>query len=236
MVRETEEKIDDKLAQERRDISFRDLKLLDIGDNEDTKYHLLDSLKDLNIKVEDVNNNNNIKGYSDTKYNKNQILNIYARNYIGFKNIDELYEFKKIFNNEDYKDNPLYKLSSSKHNPLITVVIPSAFFVLSIVFLVFKIKNIFNGSFLKIIFYIFFCLIILFMIGELVIIIYHFKKYPSIHIDMDDKMKKILDLYNKRTMKCQICRIISLVLNFISLVFAIISLCINGGSYQEMQN
>ena len=237
MVRETEEKIDDKLAQERRDISFRDLKLLDIGDNEDTKYHLLDSLKDLNIKVEDVNNNNNIKGYTDNKYNKNQILNIYTRNYIGFKNIDELYEFKKIFNNEDYKDNPLYKLSSSKHNPLITVVIPSAFFVLSIVFLVFKIKNIFNGSFLKIIFYIFFVLIILFMVGELIIIGFHFKHYyPKIHIDMDDKMKKVLDLYNKRTMKCQVCRIISLVLNFISLVFAIISLCINGGSYQEMQN
>ncbi len=74
------------------------------------------------------------------------------------------------------------------------------------------------------------------MIGELVIIIYHFKKYPSIHIDMDDKMKKILDLYNKRTIKCQVCRMISLVLNFISLVFAIIYLCINGGSYQEMQN
>ena len=130
----------------------------------------------------------------------------------------------------------LYKLSSSKHNPLITIIIPCAFCALSIVFLVFKIKNIFNGSFLKIIFYIFFCLIILFMFGELVIIIYHFKKYPEIHIDMDDKMKKVLDLYNKRTMKCQVCRMISLGLNLFSLVFAIISLCKNGGSYQEMQN
>ena len=143
---------------------------------------------------------------------------------------------KKYLIIEDYKDNPLYKLSSSKHDPLITIIIPSVFFVLSIVFLIFKIKNIINDSVLKIIFYIFFVLIILFIVGESIIIGFHFYNCPIISIDMDDKMKKVLDLYNKRIIKWQICRIISLSLNLISLVFAIISLCKNGGSYQEMQS
>lgn len=57
----------------------------------------------------------------------NEKLNIYTRSYIGFKNVEELNKFKEKFNDQDYKDNPLYKFSSKGHHPLVTIIISVVF-------------------------------------------------------------------------------------------------------------
>ena len=219
MVRETYEELDDTDIQKRRIITSEDFKLLNM--EEDNTYQLL-NVNDLNLKVETVKNNNYFIGGEDFKYNKDQTLNIYTRNYIGFKDLEELNKFKKRFNNNNSTDNPLYKICTPRHNPLITIIIPIVFIFISIAYLVLKIIKIFQDSLFKILFYVFSILIILFCILELIIIFVHFVRYPNIYIDMDDRMEKVLDLYNKRTFMSQIFRIISLFFNVISLVFAIL--------------
>ena len=77
-------------------------------------------------------------------------------------------------------------------------------------------------AFWTILFYVFIATIIVFWLGELIIIAVHFCKYPRINIDMDDRMKKVLNLYNDRTLFCQLYRIISIFLKSISFVFGFI--------------
>ena len=64
----------------------------------------------------------------------------------------------------------------------------------------------------------------LFWIAEFITILVHFLRYPIIDIDMDDRMEEVLNLYNRRTLNCQICRIISIFFNTISIVVISISL------------
>ena len=219
MIRETYEEQDDTNIQKRRIITSEDFKLLNM--EADNTYQKV-NVDGLSLKVSDVNNNNFIKGYDNGKYNENQILNIYTRNYIGFKNIEDLQKFQKKFNRYNHTDNPLYKISTSGHNPLITIILSSFFIAFSITYFILKIGKILQDSIFQIIFFIFSPLIIIFCLAELIIISVHFGKYPNIYIDMDDRMEKVLDLYNKRTILNQIFRIISLFFNVISLVFAIL--------------
>ena len=48
---------------------------------------------------------------------------IFNKNYIGFKNYEELEQFKKIFKEDNYKDNPLFKFSKTLKPYLATIVI-----------------------------------------------------------------------------------------------------------------
>ena len=218
IVKETYEKIDEKEIEKRRNLTNEDFKLLEI--KSDTSYHLVNNYyNNINITVQ---NFTNIKDYNKKGYNGNQMLNIYTRNYIGFKDIEELYKFKKIFNDKDDTDNPLYKLSSSKHNPLITIILSVVFFFVSIAYFIIAYKKIFNDSISRIFFYVFIILIILFWLGEFITMAVHFGKYPRIYIDMDDRMQQVLDLYNKRTLKCQLYRIISIIFKSISFAFGFI--------------
>ena len=219
MIRETYEKLENKDKKKRRILSGEDFQLLD--SKEDDSYKILNGFNPLYLKVAHIKDNNNLEGI----YNSNQYLNIYIRSYIGFKDNEELDKFETIFNDKNDRDNPLYQLSSSKHDPLTTIILPVFFFVVSIVYLIIKIKNILEEEekISKIFFYIFFCIIILFFLGELIIIIEHFRKYTRINIDMDYRMRKVLDRYNERRFKCQKYRIISLSFNFISIVCILIT-------------
>ena len=67
----------------------------------------------------------------------------------------------------------------------------------------------------------------LFIAAVLFIIVYHFLKYPKINIDMDDRMKAVLDLYNKRIMSLQKYRITSLAFSVVSLIFTPLKLSNN---------
>ena len=213
-VRETYEDIDEEDIIKRRRLTKKDFEL--VCDKDDNTYSKIN----INFQVNEILENNNI--YSNiltSELNKDQNLNIYARNYIGFKDYDELLDFKKFFNEKDPMDNPLYKLTSSGHNPIITITFSSLFIVLDILALVFGIlkfksqEN--NNNKLILSFFIVNCV---FFVVELFIIGFHFVKYPKIHIDMDERMKKVLDLYNDRTFSTQVYRIISLVFSTVSLI------------------
>ena len=224
MIKEIYVKLKSEEKLKRRIINGEDFQLLD--SKEDYTYHLLngfDYYSSSYLKVSHIKANNSIEGFDGNLYNLKQNLNIYTRNYIGFKNSEELDKFKLHFNDKNDTDNPLYKLSVLKHNPLITIILPVIFIVISFAYLVIKIKNIVQNETFTILFYIFFIFMILFLIAEIIIIIYHYKNYPRIHIDMDDRMKKVLDKYNYRVLINRIFRLISIVLNGISIVFISIS-------------
>ena len=210
-VREVYEDIDEEDKIKRRSLTTKDFEL--IGDKEDNTY----SRQEVNYKVEDILSNNKVNNIQTSQLNSNQNLYIYTRNYIGFKDYDELLNFKKIFNENDPMDNPLFKLASSGHNPIITIFFSLVFIVLAILAFVFGVIK-FNsqGNNYNKIIKSFFIVNCVFFVVELIIIAFHFAKYPKIHIDMDERMKKVLDLYNDRTFATQVYRIISLVFSVVS--------------------
>ena len=220
MIRETYEDISQEEKDKRKIINGKDFKSFD-SMHDNTYQELNVEGNPLNLYVSHIKADNPIEGFNRNIYNLKQNLNVYTRKYIGFKNTDELNKFKKKFNDIDPKHNPLYKLSSKKHKPEITISFSVIFICITIAYLVIKIKNIFQeeDKISKIFFYVFFAVIILFLIAELIIIGRHYKNYPIIHIDMDDRMGKVLNRYNNRKNKCQYLRKISAILDFISIVF-----------------
>ena len=213
-VKDTYEDIDDKYKEKRKKLTLKDFGL--VGNEIDNSYEKLN----FQFTVGEINDSNIIKNIPSSKFNANQNLNIYVRNYIGFKNYDELILFKKKFNEKDPKDNPLYKLSSPKYDPIITIVFSSFFLFLSILSLIFGIiiwnkdLNDYKSKIL-LIFYILNCIV---FIAELIIIIIHFASFRKINIDMDERMTEVLNLYNDRIFSLQEFRIICLVFSFVSLV------------------
>ena len=217
MVKETYEDIGDKDIQKRRNVSLNDFSLF--YNEKDDSYDLIDNS---GINVRDIEACNTIKKFDSEKYNLEQELNMYVRNFIGFKNIEELNKFKKKFNNKDDRDNPLYKLSSSGYNPIITITTSSVFLFLSIIYLIIIIKKIIPEKISIILPIIFIIFIIIFFICILIIIFSFYIKHQIIDIDMDSKMKLVLDLYNERIIKNQRFRIISSAFHLISAIFMIV--------------
>ena len=60
---------------------------------------------------------------------------LFNKNYIGFKNYEELEQFKKIFKEDNYKDNPLFKLSKTLRPSLATIIISFLLIIASIIFI-----------------------------------------------------------------------------------------------------
>ena len=235
MIRETYEDISQEEKDKRKILNGKDFKSFD-SMHDNTYQELNVEGNPLNLYVSHIKADNPIEGFNRNIYNLKQNLNVYTRKYIGFKNTDELNKFKTKFNDNDPKDNHLYKLSSTKHKPEITISLSAIFFGISIAYLVIKIRNIFQeeDKISKILFYAFFAVIILFCIAELVTFIVHYSKYPKIDIDMDDRMGKILNNYNNRANKCRIFRIISVILDLISIVFMSIA-CYKINKNEEYQ-
>ena len=215
MIRETyENNLKEEEIYKRRNVSKNDFKLFDDYDYDNTFEETGESIKLDNVK-------SNILGYDGTKYNNDQELKFYIRNYIGFKNVNELKKFKKIFNEKDPRDNPLYKLSSSGHNPLIEIIISCVFLVIiSAYALILKFEKLQNIK--DLLYYIFIGIIIIFLVAGLIIMVFHFIKYPPIYIDMDKRMKNVLNAYNKRIVLSQLFRVISLVFNIVSLILILL--------------
>ena len=222
-VRETFNKLNEKEKSNRKNLTKKDFGLL--IEEDDNTYEKLG----FQIKVSEINQNKSFLNIQSSKYNMEQNLNIYTRNYIGFKNLDELNDFKSKFNEKDPTDNPLYKLSSSDYNPIITIIFSGLLLLLDIIYMIFiiiswkKENNNYNSSLIKA----FLVINSLFIAAVLFIIVYHFLKYPKINIDMDDRMKAVLDLYNKRIMSLQKYRITSLAFSVVSLIFTPLKLSNN---------
>jgi hypothetical protein len=132
-IRDKYEKMDEKELKKRKNLSPKDFGL--VWNEFDDTY------KKLNIKisVDEIQKDNYIINFVSSKYNTNQNLSIYYRNYIGFKNSEELNKFKENFNEKDPRDNPLYNLSSSNHNPIVTITFSCILLVLDILSLIFSI-------------------------------------------------------------------------------------------------
>ena len=214
MIKETyENNLKEEEIYKRRNVSKTDFKLFDDDDYDKTFE------ADGSIKLNEIRSH--ILDYDGTKYNYDQELKFYIRNYIGFKNVKELKKFKKIFNEKDPRDNPLYKLSSSGHNPLIEIIISCVFLIIiSAYALILKFEKFQNIK--DLLYYIFIGITIIFFVAGLIIMVYHFIKYPSIYIDMDERMNKVLNVYNKRTVRSQLFRIISLAFNIVSLILILL--------------
>ena len=77
------------------------------------------SLDDI-VKWEE--NNENLKLLLEEIEQPSEFYYLFHKNYIGFKNYKELKKFKKLFNANDYKKNPLFKLSKTLR-PYITSIV-----------------------------------------------------------------------------------------------------------------
>ena len=219
MIKETFDKISDEESAKRRMVSKNDFILLD---NED--FNNYNEVSDIKYKINKICENGSVMNCN--LYNSNQELSIYTRNYIGFKNVKELNKFKKYFkeNDKKFRNNPLYKLSSLGHNPLITIIIPSIFLALTIGYLCIIIINNYCKVFLRndikdYLLYVCTALMLVVFIADLIIIIFHHINYPIIHIDMDARMKSVLDRYNKRVIILQLYREISMFCILVSGIF-----------------
>lgn len=211
MVKETYNEIDEQNINKRKMLTKYDFGSLD--SEEDYDYT---KKKDIYIPVGQIQNS--IIDFNPNKYNINQKLNIYTKNYIGFKNIKELKKFYKHF--KDKIDNPLYNLSSPGHNPIVTIVFSSFFLFISIIYLViFHFENLLPENIKKCLVGCFIFIIICFILGEFIALIVHSTKYPIIKIDMDYRMKVILDRYNGRLKVYISTKIISLFFLVVSLIF-----------------
>ena len=215
MIKETFEKnLKEDEIYKRRNVSIADFNFID-------SYYDYTYTNDGGGTIQLSQIQSEILGYNGNKYNNRQVLSFYRRSYIGFKNTKELKKFKKIFNENDPRDNPLYKLSSSGHNPLIEIIISCAFLVIIFAYaLILRLEKLKNIN--DLLSYIFIGITIIFLIAGLIIIVVHFIKYTPIYIDMDRRMQKVLKAYNKRTVLSQLFRLISLVFNILSLVLILI--------------
>ena len=129
----------------------------------------------------------------------------YTRNYIGFKNIYELKKFKKYFDENDYKNNSLYKISTSElifDISLTSIIIIGILFISEIVYLLYLIKVIKDILIIDIPkkISIFFLIIssfafIFFLIIYLACFIYNF---DDIEINMELFFQRVIEKYMER--------------------------------------
>jgi len=78
------------------------------------------------ISLNDILNwktNNNYLKSKKNEIKPTDFYYIFNKNYIGFKNYEELEQFKKIFKEDNYKDNPLFKFSKTLKPGLATSII-----------------------------------------------------------------------------------------------------------------
>ena len=178
-------------------------------------------------KILKGNNEPVFSGYQNNSYMK---LNTswYTRNYIGFKNFEELIKFKENFDENDAMNNPLYQISNDILYPniesIFVILIFLAEFIISFIV---QIKSFYSKKTVKIKNYLISDSITQMFSPVLLIIyffIYLFKyvyKYKKISIDMEIYYKLVLDQYNKR--RRQDCLLGAIILLFISLVLILIN-------------
>ena len=85
---------------------------------------------------------NIFKDYQENEYMKRKTINWYTRNYIGFKDFQELEKFRKHFDENDPTKNPLYKISVIMF-PNVESLIISIIFILVIFYFMFFQNKIF---------------------------------------------------------------------------------------------
>lgn len=155
--------------------------------------------------------------------NKKKKYYYYTTNYIGFSNYSELVKFKSKFDENNHKNNALYKIGNEIFPSIESIVIGFVLSALCVGYIIIcslifieKLKN------YKIIYIIKQILLILAFVEELVIYIWMIKSFENITIDIDEIYKEILDLYNKR--RYQLCFLLSIIFLGSALVLSVVGL------------
>ena len=109
------------------DAFFKNVSNLDFTDgNSNYINHNTIILNDLMNGIDDDQVFNE---YQDNNFIKNKSLHWYTRNYIGFKDIDELQKFKNYFDEDDPTNNPLYKMDKTLFPNWESIFISSVFII-----------------------------------------------------------------------------------------------------------
>ena len=159
----------------------------------------------------------------------------YTRNYIGFENKDELIKFKKYFDESDYKNNSLYKISTSElilDISLTSIIIVAILFISEIIYLLYLLSKRKDILIIDIPKKISICFLIIssfafvfFLIIYLACFIYNF---DDIEINMELFFQRVIEKYMERRNQIYLrdgfiifaCEI------FLSIFTIIISICI----------
>ena len=181
--------------------------------------------------INDVITNNKepiFENYLNNNYIKKKSINWYSRNYIGFKNIDELNKFKEIFDENDITNNPLYKISNDFLYPNIeSIIIISIFLVEFIASIIIEIKSFFAKNSVKIKPYLVIdsvtqiCSVCLLIIYFFIYLFKYIYKYKKIEIDMEIYYQLVLEQYNKR--RSQSYLLLGIIILFITLILIFIN-------------
>ena len=173
--------------------------------------------QELNYKIKDID-----KLIDYYKINKEEKINWYTTNYIGFSGKDDIEKFNDKFKSDT--DNKLYKIGKELLPALESIIIGFIFFVFCVIYIIlnFRIFKTFN----KILFYIKSIILIISFIYEISFYAYMTKIFEEIRFDIDDNYKEILNLYNKRRaqnllLASFILLIPSIILNIISFIIVI---------------
>ena len=154
------------------------------------------SLNDILTWEKDNNDLKSILNIMDEEQSKYYFL--FHKNYIGFKNYEELLNFKKLFKESNYKDNLLYKTSKS--------LIPNIFtFVFTFIFLIFIILVSLSFIFIDleifsspIFLYIYSGFSLVFFIIYITLYSINKTKLRKIKFTFDSQIQNVLNLYIKR--------------------------------------
>ena len=198
------------------DAFFKDKKEIQKAGNKYYNYQSSFKLKDILSDKNDYI----LQNYINNQYIKEKYIGLYTRNYIGFKNSDELEKFQKIFSEDDPTNNPLYKICGIIYPNWETVIIIFLFFIAIIYIFYLQVhyfiidKNIKNEMIMGCDSYRQIVTMVLLIIYLALYLYRYIYQFIEIKIDMEIYYKIVLDKYNER-------RIQSL------LLAAVILLCIN---------
>ena len=162
------------------------------------------------------------KNYLGNEYMKKKTLKWYTRNYIGFKDYDELTKFQKYFDEKDPMNNPLYKITNIIYPNWESIIILILFLITLIIAFIYQIyifikeNNIKNDFFLIFDTYRQISLMSLLIIYLCLFLFRYNYNFFKIDIDMEIYYKIVLEKYNERRgQKLLLAGIIILCINFI---------------------
>ena len=162
------------------------------------------------------------KNYLGNEYMKKKSLKWYTRNYIGFKDYDELTKFQKYFDEKDPMNNPLYKITNIIYPNLESIIILILFLITLIIAFIYQIyifikeNNIKNDFFLIFDTYRQISLMSLLIIYLCLFLFRYNYNFFKIDVDMEIYYKIVLEKYNERRgQKLLLAGIIILCINFI---------------------
>ena len=187
------------------------------------------SLKD--ILIWEKNNEKLEKMVEEIK--PSQFYYLFHKNYIGFENHEELIKFKKYFNTNNYRDNPLYKLSKTLNPYLASIIIAFiliVYYVIDYLYCLYKeFKDEGWSGFFIFLSYFF----------SLIYFIVYFSLYFSdrvifkkLEFNFDEQIQEVFDLYKKRNkqpiyLAAVIILLFSCIPHFIVIFIILISLINN---------